>query len=587
VPGVRGWIQFGGWVLAIGVLNWAEPVFLPIAVALLLTFLLNPPVTVLQRVTGRAAAALIVVTITVAGLTLLGWVLARQVTSLASELPGYRQNIREKVADIRNASREGAVGRVQSTIEEIKEEIAGREARRGSPPQAVVVAADPLEGVVPSWLSGLLAPLATVGFVIVLVVFMLLEERAMGDRLIGLVGERHVAIATKAFDEAATRLSRYLLMQTLINAIYGIGVGVGLWLFGVPYPLLWAVLAAVLRFIPYIGPWIAAVAPILVSLAAIPGWTKPLWVVGLFVALELFTNFVLETILYAGAAGVSQVALIIAIAFWTWLWGPIGLLLATPLTVCVVVLGRHVPGLRAFTAMVSDRPVLAPDAACYQRLLADQPANAQEIIGHATEAEPAECAFDALLIPSLNYAEHDRALGHIGAEDEQRVVEAVRELVLDVDAQLPKAAPVAEPARILGYPVDSVSDEAALDMLASVMGDLPVEFEMGAAKQLVSEMIATAKKGNFDMICLVDLPPHSQSRVLYVVKRLRQAMPDVRILVGRWATPVLADRDHAALTAAGASHVASTLLETRNYVRELVAHLGGGSAAENPEKVAS
>ncbi len=584
---MQGWIRFGGWVLAIAVLNWAEPLFLPIAVALLLTFVLNPPVTSLQRAIGRAAAALIVVTITVAALTLLGWVLARQMTSLASELPGYRQNIREKIADIRSASREGAVAKVQSTIDEIKQEIAGPEPRPGAKPQAVFVAPDPLDSIAPSWLSGLMTPLATVGFVIVLVVFMLLEQRELRDRLMGLVGERHLAIATKAFDEAATRLSRYLLMQSLVNAIYGVGVGIGLWLFGVPYPLLWAVLAAVLRFIPYIGPWIAAVAPIVVTLAAIPGWVKPLWVMGLFVGLELFTNLVLETILYAGAAGVSQVALIIAIAFWTWLWGPIGLLLATPLTVCLVVLGKHAPGLRGVSALISDRPVLAPDSACYQRLLADQPAEAQAIINHATEAGAAECVFDAVLVPSLNYVEHDRALGHISLEDEHRVVETIRELSLDVDALLPKAEPAARPLRVLGYPVDSVSDEVALDMLASVMGDLPVEFEMSSAKQLVSEMTATAKRGDFDLIVLVDLPPSSQSKVLYVIKRLRQALPEVRILVGRWATPSLADPSHDALMAAGASHVASTLLQTRDYIRESVAHLGGGPGREMTSGVIS
>ena len=192
---------------------------------------------------------------------------------------------------------------------------------------------------IPAWLSNLWSPLGTAGFVVVLVVFMLLEQRDMRDRIIALMGDSHVARATRAVDEAAARLSQYLLMQTLINAIYGLMVGVSLWFFGVPYPVLWAVVAAAMRFIPYVGPWIAAGAPILVSLAALPGWTTPLYVAGTFVVLELITNMVLETVFYAGAAGVTQVALLISIGFWTWIWGPIGLLLATPLTVCLAVLG--------------------------------------------------------------------------------------------------------------------------------------------------------------------------------------------------------------------------------------------------------
>ena len=179
----------------------------------------------------------------------------------------------------------------------------------------------------------------------VLVIFMLLERRDLRDRLLGLFGHGRLALTTKAIDEAGTRVSRQLLMQSLVNAIYGIAAGVGLYFLGVPYPLLWASLGAALRFIPYVGPVLGAGAPILVALAALEGWTRPLEVIALFVVLELFTNLVLETVLYAGAAGVSQVALLVSVAFWTWLWGPLGLLMATPLTVCLVVLGKHVPGL--------------------------------------------------------------------------------------------------------------------------------------------------------------------------------------------------------------------------------------------------
>ena len=179
--------------------------------------------------------------------------------------------------------------------------------------------------------------------------------------MLGLIGHGRLSVTTKAFDEAGTRVSRQLLMQFLVSAVYGSVAGLGLYFLGVPYALVWGALGAALRFVPYLGPVIAAGAPILVSLAALPGWADPLWVFGMFVVLELFTNLVLETALYAGAAGVSQVALLVSVAFWTWLWGPLGLLMATPLTVCLVVLGKHVPGLTFVGTLMADTPPLAPD----------------------------------------------------------------------------------------------------------------------------------------------------------------------------------------------------------------------------------
>ena len=356
---IGSWIAFAGCVLLVAVLEWAEALLLPIAVALLLTFLLNPPVRFLARWVPRVVAVLVVVTVTVATLSLVGWVVTRQVASLAAELPNYRENIRQKVVDIRRAARGGPVEQVQSTLEEIKKDLQKAEATAGTKPATPVVVTreEPVAGIgVPAWVASLMEPLATAGLVTVLVVFMLLEQRDLRERFLQLIGSGNLASATNAFDEASERLSRYLLMQSLINVVYGTGVFVGLWAFGVPYPLLWGALGAALRFIPYLGPWMAAGAPLLLAFAVLPDWTSLLWVAGLFVALELFTNMVLETVLYAGVAGVTQVSLIIAIAFWTWLWGPLGLLLATPLTLCLVVLGKHVRGLRLLATLMSDEP---------------------------------------------------------------------------------------------------------------------------------------------------------------------------------------------------------------------------------------
>jgi predicted PurR-regulated permease PerM len=280
---------------------------------------------VLQRWVGRVPAVLLVVTLVFAALGLAGWGLTRQMDHLVEDLPGYRANIRAKIADVRGASTGGTVEKLQETLEGIKTDLGTPAAPQGTRSRPVVVTSgevSPVAGF--AWLGPLVGPLSTAGLVLAMVIFMLLERRDLRERLIGLFGHGQLATTTKAFDEAGRRVSRQLLMQSLVNLVYGGAMFVGLYFLDVPYPLVWAVLGAVLRFIPYVGPLLGAGAPILVSLAALKGWYGPVYVITLFVALELFTNLVLETVLYAGAAGVSQVALLVSVAFWTWLWGPSG-----------------------------------------------------------------------------------------------------------------------------------------------------------------------------------------------------------------------------------------------------------------------
>jgi len=297
------WLRFAGCVLVFAVLYWAQAVLVPLALAMLISFVLSRPVTFLQRWIGRTAAVLVVVLLVFTALGLASWGAATQVSHLTEDLPRYRENIRQKITDIRGVSRGGSVEQVQQTVKEIQEEIAAPTSPRGNAREPVIVQSQKVTSLTdfPSWLGPALGPLTTAGFVATLVIFMLLEREELRGRIFGLVGRGHLAVTTKAFDEAASRVSRQLLMQTLVNAIYGAAVGAGLWWIGVPYPLLWAALGAALRFIPYLGPIVAAAGPILIGLAALPGWTKPLSVVALFLVLELFTNLVLETVLYAGA----------------------------------------------------------------------------------------------------------------------------------------------------------------------------------------------------------------------------------------------------------------------------------------------
>ena len=431
---------------------------------------------------------------------------------------------------------------------------------------------------------------------------MLLERQELRGRVFGLIGRGHLAVTTKAFDEAASRVSRQLLMQTLVNAIYGTAVGAGLWWIGVPYPLLWAALGAALRFIPYLGPIAAAAGPILVSLAALPGWSKPLSVVGLFVVLELLTNLVLETVLYAGAAGVSQVALLVAVGTWTWLWGSMGLLLATPLTVCLVVLGKHVPGFEFLSTLMADSPALSPDVSYYQRLLARDQSEASEIIQRHLATQPMETVYDALMLPAFNYAERDRIEGRLSEDEEQTIVEQTRELLGDVqrfqstlparetlheeeeeeEAEAAAAAAAATsppiedtesliPVDVLGYPANGQADALALQMLAQLVDDDAIRLEVTSVRLLSSEVIDLVRTSGVRLICIADLPPSPPSKTRYLVRKLRSAVPEVKIFVGRWAPPELADEDRSTLTDC-ANHVASTLLETRDQLRIFAAH---------------
>ena len=427
---VKPWVTFAGGVLVVAVLYWAQAVLVPFALAILLTFVLTPPVAWLQRWVGRAPAVLLVATLVFVALGLAGWGLTWQMDHLIEDLPGYRANIRTKIADVRLAGRGSAVEKLQEMLEGIKTDLETSEAPKGTVPRPFLVTSNQVTGFLGlAWLGPVVGPLSTAGFVAVMVIFMLLERRDLRDRLIGLIGHGQLATTTKAFDEAGSRVSRQLLMQSLVSLLYGIAVLVGLYVLHVPYPLVWATLGAAFRFVPYVGPVLGAGAPILVSLAALEGWTGPFIVLAMFAVLELFTNLVLETVLYAGAVGVSQVVLLVSVAFWTWLWGPLGLLMAAPLTVCLVVLGKHVPGLEFVGLLMDDTPALAPEYGYYQRLVARDQSEAAELIDSHIKTGPPASVYDALLLPALSYAERDRLEHRLSWEEEAAVIDATRELI--------------------------------------------------------------------------------------------------------------------------------------------------------------
>jgi hypothetical protein len=457
----------------------------------------------------------------------------------------------------------------------------------GDAPVAVVMRSSVLWQI-PNLLEGL----ASAGLVLVLVIFMLLERRQMRDRLIRLIGYGRLAVTTRALDEAAARISRYLVAQSLLNAAYGFTVGAGLYFLGVPYALLWGFLAAVLRFIPYVGAFLGAAMPVTVSLAAFPGWAVPFKVAGLFAAAELVTNMIVEPLTYGQSAGVSQVALLAAVAFWTWLWGPIGLVLATPLTVCLVVLSKYVPELEFIVVLMGDEPVMEIDVRLYQRLLAMDQDEASELVEQCLREHPADEVYDAMLIPALGHARRDRAHGRLADEDWHFLVRATREIVLDLagrssrsrgsgaesssratDDALVRDAGVEEPETrllVLGCPARDELDEIALEMFRQVTDGPRQTVEVLSSTMLSSEISEFVKRKEPVAVCIAALPWGGLSQARYLTKRLRASSPELKIAVGRWGLEAVNEDERRGLVESGANAVGFTLIESRDQLLGLL-----------------
>lgn len=598
-------------------LYWARVVLLPVALAVLLTFVLNPVITMLHRWgVPRVLAVALVVVLAFVGLGGVGWVVTRQLTTLADELPRYRENLKGKVADLRQFGKSGVVEKLQETAQEVVDELhkeepsakgrTGAQETRSEPSTATPLRPTTPPGAVPEkpvpvvvqapsvlWqLPALLEPLATAGLVVVLVIFMLLTYGDLRSRLVRLVGSGQLPIATQALDEAGQRISHYLLMQSIINGSYGGAVGLGLFLLGVPYATLWGFLAALLRFIPYVGPAVAALLPSALSLAVFPGWVQPLLVIALILALELASNLVMEPLLYGQSAGVSAVALLVAVAFWTWLWGPVGLFLATPLTVCLGVLGKYVPQLEFLSVLMGDEPVLEPHVRYYQRLLAKDQHEAAGLAEDYRDEYGPDALYDALLIPALVMAKRDREQDALTAEDLHAFVQATRAIIEDLELRPAPTTPAtaadgvsradaAPPTvvRILGCPARDEADELALVIFRQRLDPTRYALEVVSAEALTAEVLTLAEQHSAELICIAALPPEAMTPTRYLCKRLRARFPACRIAVGCWGLTGDVEANRAALRAAGADEVGMTLEESRNQV----IHLGQLRASSTPE----
>ena len=556
-------------------LYWAKAVLIPVALAIQLAFLLSPVVQAVRRIgIGHVPAVLLVVVLVFAGLGGLSWTIFQQMAQLIDDLPRYESNMKHKIADVRGAGKGSLLEKAQTAAKKVTEELGKSEQGRAEKPVPVVVQAPSALWQLPT----LVEPLATAGLVIVLVIFILLERGDLRNRVIRLVGYRQLALTTRALDEASHRISRYLLMQSILNGSFGVVVGCGLFLIGLPHALLWGVLAALLRFIPYVGPTIAALLPMVLSLAVFPGWHQPLMVMGLIVVLELAANMIMEPVLYGRTIGVSTVALMVAVAFWTWLWGPVGLLLSTPLTVSLAVLGRYVPQLEFLGVLLSDEPVLETHTSYYQRLVAQDQDEAVELLEAYFREHPLEEVYEAVLIPALYTAKKDQARGNLTEDEMHFVVQTTREIVehlslhprpspssdttaVDTPAPDPDASLLPKVPLVLS-PVHDVADELVLLMLQQQLDPSHYDMELLHPAMLASEVVALVEQQGVGLICLGTLAPGGLAQTRYLCLRLRTRLPELKIVVGRWGFSGSGEESWEMLREAGADIVATTLHET-------------------------
>ena len=588
-------LLIGGVVIA--GLYVGREVLLPLALAVLLSFVLTPILLFLRRLkVPRILGVVIVVTFAFGLIFSLGWLMTEQATQLAEELPRYQQVLAEKIGALRTTVTSSPVlDKATDALTGLEREFTNSQSEpagtvvapavQGKPDKPIPVEIHqpepkPLE-IFQKIAGTLLPPLATAGIVILFVIFILLKREDLRDRAIRLLGASDMQRTTAAMNDAAERLSRYFLSQVLINSAYGFFIALGLWLLGVPSPIVWGILAMLMRFVPYVGPFIAAAFPLLLAAAVTPGWTIFLLTAALYVVSELTMGQVVEPLVYGHGTGVSPVAVVVSTVFWTWLWGPLGLLLAMPLTVCLVVLGRYVEGLNFLEVLLGDKPAFTPQESFYQRVLSGDSAEATYQAELALKDEPLAAYIDDVALKGLELAERDFERGNLDEGNLQRISMTVKEVMDNLADFEPrrwfrKAEPAEkkedteeaqtglaslsamdeaddEPLPILES--DSLApgweeensvlciggrtplDDAAATMLAGLLKKhgliaIALDHEAISPAHIVSLEASKAK-----LVCLSYLGfGNSPAQVRYLVRRLRRIIPPgCKILVGHWA----------------------------------------------------
>lgn len=556
-------------VVVIAALYFAKIVFLPLALAMLFAFLLAPLVTLLEKIhLPRVLAIVLVMLVFGSGLGAIGWTIVTQLIQVTEQLPDYRANIADKVATF-HRTQDTSFSRAQREVESLSGELGisgtqkvdhrhpnakplGASADRPVAVQEVAPAKTNLDS-----LQGIFGPLEFLLLITVFTFFMLLEREDLRNRLIRLTGQGHLNLMTQAMDEAGTRVSRYFSLQLLVNVCYGAGIFLGLHFIGLPHALLWGSFAGISRFIPYIGAPFAALLPTVLSMAVFNGWDRTLLIMAMFFCLEVVTANFVEPRLYGKHTGLSSLAILVAAVFWTLIWGPIGLILSVPLTVCLVVVGAHAPNLKFLTVLLGDQPVMLPDAQYYQRLLANDEHEASQVVEQSLKEKSLIEMYETVLLPALSLSELDR---HRNALDEPTIQfinettkEFVEEFGLRSDA-ISERTPVviekleasnsgtgsstenisAESSKnVLCVPVRDDADEIIAIMLAQLLERTGLNAQAIPLRS-VDEMVAAVTKAQPDLVYLSALPPYAMSHARGLYRRMRAQHPQLPIVIGLW-----------------------------------------------------
>lgn len=595
-------------VVVIAALYWGRAIFIPLALAIFLTFVLSPLATLLQRWVGHLLSVGIVVSLTVLVLLCVSGVVIKQAMSLLDELPQHTEAIKVKIQSVRDRLERSGGGRLSQMFDELSThfkvplppeqadpEVEDQPGREGPRPVVVQTSHTP-------WLAWLTAVVTqTVDFLtltalaVVLFIFMLAKRTDLRNRFIRLTGLDRMTVTTRAVDDAGQRLSRFLVSQAIINGSYGLAMAVGLFVLGVPQAFLWGFLAGVLRYAPYIGAPTAALFPLTLSFAFSESWWPPVLVVVLFVVLEVVFANLIEPWQFGHSMGVSEVALVFSAAFWAILWGPVGLVLSGPLTVCLLVLGKYVPSLQFLEVLLGAEPPLRPSVSYYQRLMARDQDEAAEIVREECKKRPAETIFDEMLIPALSQARQDRLRDDLSAEDELFIIEGTREILDEASECLSQSEEerthakgvvngTTKRVRLLVCPARDEMDQLGLEMFSLLLNPEKWDVHLVDSTALATELLEQVKEFQPAVVCIGSLPPGNLAHTRYLCKRLRKQFPNLHILVGRWGQQERLEAARTALKEVGADHVEGTLRTTRELLRTWISVLAEEQEEMPPTK---
>ncbi len=588
-PELKSLLGIAVGTLVIAALYFGKEVLVPITLAVMLSFVLSPVVNFLQRMKlWRAPAVILTVLGALALLGIVGTVIGSQAAALSANAPQYAQTIEAKV--------EGVQGFAIAKLAAVTKQLGGARqpapaaarssgaataspapspggARQPIPVEVVQGQTSPLT-IARAVLAPILSPLETTILVLIVAIFVLIQKEDLRDRFIRLVGSNDLHRTTRAMDDAGQRLSKYFLSQLTVNTCFGIVIALGLWAIGIPSPAMWGLMAGLLRFVPYIGSLIAAVAPAALGAAIDPGWGMAIEVVALFFVVEPFTGYVVEPMLYGHSTGLSPVSVIISAIFWTWVWGPIGLIMSTPLTLCLVVMGRYVKSLEFFDVLLGDRPALTPVESFYQRILANNPdealAQAESLLGNRPLAE----YYDEVVVPSLKLAVEDQAKGTIDAPRAEQMSRSMLSVVEDLQDHGEEGVAQHGSAQAMptGGLVACVSgggpfDNVVSTMIAQLLMQRGVSCRQIPHAMTSRDAIAQLELAGVNLVLISYLELEGSPATLrYLIKRLRQRAPAAKIVVGLWPNGEAVLTDTGIQHAIGADRYVETLQAARDAV---------------------